>query len=214
VASSRLAISLRQLRLAEATVAYLWRNIRRVDVGYPGRTAAVGVPRFTPPLAATRTAIHLCRPPTGSRPPRGHSDIEQSTALNWVRRLNSGIPPMDLPCWLTLFLWTMRLGSRLRSRCLRQLLGHLSPHPLHGATAASDQRRHFQDAIPGAQMPPDGVLDLRWHLRAAELLPLLAHAVETGKDTLLRMICRSCSPNTDAIWIIARPIGVVLSIAC
>ena len=23
--------------------------------------------------------------------------------------------------------------------------------------------------------------------------------------TLLRMICRSCSPNTDAIWIMARP---------
>jgi hypothetical protein len=28
------------------------------------------------------------------------------------------------------------------------------------------------------------------------------------------MICRSCSPNTEAIWIIARPIGVALSVAC
>ena len=44
--------------------------------------------------------------------------------------------------------------------------------------------------------------------RATELLPLLAHTVEAGKN-LLRMICRSCSPNTDAIWIMARPIGVV-----
>ena len=48
-----------------------------------------------------------------------------------------------------------------------------------------------------AQMPPDGVLDLG-----------LANAI------LLRIIPRSCSPKTDAIWIIARPIGVVLSIAC
>jgi hypothetical protein len=32
--------------------------------------------------------------------------------------------------------------------------------------------------------------------------------------TLLRMIYRSCSPNTDAIWIMARPIGVVLWMAC
>ena len=32
--------------------------------------------------------------------------------------------------------------------------------------------------------------------------------------TLLRIISRSGSPKTDAIWIIARPIGAVLSIAC
>jgi hypothetical protein len=63
-------------------------------------------------------------------------------------------------------------------------------------------------------MPSDGVLHLRRHLRATELLPFLARTVERGGRTLLRMICRSCSPNTDAIWIMARPIGIVLSIAC
>ena len=67
--------------------------------------------------------------------------------------------------------------------------------------------------MPGAQMPPDGVLDLRRHLRATELLPLLAHAVETGKNPAANDLL-SCSPNTDAIWIMARPIGVVLSMAC
>ena len=33
-------------------------------------------------------------------------------------------------------------------------------------------------------VPPDGVLDLRLYLRATELLPLLAHMVETGKNLL------------------------------
>ena len=46
----------------------------------------------------------------------------------------------------------------------------------------ADQRRHLQYAVPGAQMRPDGVLDLGRYLGAAELLALLAHTIQAGSD--------------------------------
>ena len=79
-----------------------------------------------------------------------------------------------------------------------KLPGQLSFHPLDGAAPDANHCRHLEDAMPSAQMPPDGVLDLG----------RVANAI------LLRIISRSGSPKTDAIWIIARPIGVVLSIGC
>ena len=42
--------------------------------------------------------------------------------------------------------------------------------------------RHLEDAVAGAQMPPEDVLGLRRPLSATELLPLLAHAVQAGHD--------------------------------
>ena len=48
---------------------------------------------------------------------------------------------------------------------------------------------------------------------ATKRLALLAHGSRPA-ITRLRMIDLSCSPKTDAIWIMARPIGVALSIAC
>ena len=58
--------------------------------------------------------------------------------------------------------------------------------------------------MPSAQMPPDGVLDLG-------PLPPPPPPSRTP-EILVGIISRSGSPKTDAIWIIARPIGVVLSI--
>ena len=63
-------------------------------------------------------------------------------------------------------------------------------------------RRHLEDAMPGAQMPPDGVLDLRRHLGRPSFFPCWRTRSRPAR-TLLRMICRSCSPKTDAIWIMA-----------
>jgi hypothetical protein len=60
-------------------------------------------------------------------------------------------------------------------------------------------------------MPPNGVLDLRRYLWATEHLPLLAHAIETDENPAANDLPLL---NTDAIWIMARPIGLVLSIAC
>ena len=59
---------------------------------------------------------------------------------------------------------------------------HLPLHSLHSATAEANHCRHLEDAVAGAQMPPDDVLGLRRHLPATELLPLLAHAVQAGHN--------------------------------
>ena len=64
----------------------------------------------------------------------------------------------------------------------RQLPGHLPFHSLHAATADANQCCHLEYAIPRAQMLPDRLLQVGRHLGAAELLPLLAHTVETGTD--------------------------------
>ena len=43
----------------------------------------------------------------------------------------------------------------------RHCRDHFPLHPLHGAAPDADQCRHLQYALAGAQMRPDGVLDLR-----------------------------------------------------
>ena len=89
-----------------------------------------------------------------------------------------------------------------------QLRDQLPLYPLHRSASNADQCCHLEDAVAGAQMPLDSLLDRRrgffpcWRMRSRPA------------RTLLRMIDLSCSPNTDAIWIMARPTGVVLSMAC
>ena len=50
---------------------------------------------------------------------------------------------------------------------------HLPLHPLHSAAPDAHHRRHPEDAIPGHQMRPDGVLDLGRQRGATEPLALL-----------------------------------------
>jgi hypothetical protein len=95
----------------------------------------------------------------------------------------------------------------------RQPPDRLPLDTLHGAASDTNQCGHLEYGMPGAQMLADGGLDLGRHFRTTQLLPLRPDAVQPGVD-LLRIMCRSCSPETDAIWIMARPIGVVLSMAC
>ena len=91
---------------------------------------------------------------------------------------------------------------------------HLSFDPLHRAAAHTDHSGHLEDAMTGAKLLADGCLDLPTDRRASELLdPLLADPVQPGDDPR-RIISRSSSPKTQAIWIMALPNGLVLSMAC
>jgi hypothetical protein len=63
-------------------------------------------------------------------------------------------------------------------------------------------------------MRPDGVFDLRRPLGAAELLALLADTIQPGKDSGAEHRSLLFAKHTDAIWIVARPIGVEESIRC
>ena len=94
-----------------------------------------------------------------------------------------------------------------------KLPGQLSFHSLHAATADANQCCHLEYAIPRAQMLPDRLLQVGRHLGRPSFFPCW-HTRSRPARTLLRIISRSCSPKTDAIWIKGRPIGVVLSIAC
>ena len=97
------------------------------------------------------------------------------------------------------------LSFSMVSQRSRRISASLPPDPLHRATAVTEQRRYLQYAVPGAQMPSDSVLHLR--RQAAKPLALLAHTLKAGDDSA-SSIDLSCSPDIDAIWIIARPIGV------
>jgi hypothetical protein len=100
-----------------------------------------------------------------------------------------------------------------QSRNLHQLPRHLPFDPLNRATTDANQSRHLQDAVPSLQLAPDGVLDLGRYLRTAELLPLLADTIQPCHDSIAEHRS-SWSPNTDAIWIMVRPLGVEESIPC
>ena len=70
---------------------------------------------------------------------------------------------------------------------------------LHRAIAGAGQRRNLQDTIPGAQMRPDGVLDLGRYLRMAEPLPLLADTLQ-GRTPCCAEAIFHCSKD-GAIWV-------------
>ena len=94
-----------------------------------------------------------------------------------------------------------------QSSGLRHCHNHLSLDPLHGAAPDADQRRHLQYALPGGRWLLMAFSTLGETLGRPSFFPCWRTRSSPAR-TLARSIDLSCSPNTDAIWIMARPIGV------
>ena len=91
---------------------------------------------------------------------------------------------------------------------------HLLLHPLHGTAADADELRHLENTVAGGKLLANGFLDHPTNRWTTELLdPLFSDTVQPA-TTRARIISRSSSPKTHAIWIMALPNGLVLSMAC
>jgi hypothetical protein len=64
-----------------------------------------------------------------------------------------------------------------------------------------------------AKLVTNGVLDLSGNGWTTELPALFSDTVDASDDPC-PVISRSSSPNTQAIWIMALPNGLVLSMPC